>query len=64
MQHALKGVPVQELPPPEGVVWADGYWAFDEFAQGRGIGSVGLEDKIPEAPSTEERRSILDLFRR
>jgi penicillin-binding protein 1A len=64
MQHALKGVPVQEPTPPEGVLWADGYWSFDEFAQGRGIGSVGLEDKIPEAPSTEERRSILDLFRR
>ena len=64
MRHALKDVPVQELTPPEGVVWANGYWTFDEFAQGRGISSVGLEDKIPEAPSTEERRSILDLFRR
>jgi len=64
MQHALKGVPVQELTPPEGVLWANGYWSFDEFAQGRGISSVGLEDKIPEAPSIDERRSILDLFRR
>ncbi|HSQ72255.1 MAG TPA: penicillin-binding protein 1A [Rubrivivax sp.] len=64
MQHALKGVPVQEPAPPEGVVFANGYWSFDEFAQGRGITSVGLEDKIPEAPTIEERRSILDLFRR
>ena len=30
----------------------------------RGVRSVGLEDKIPEPPTTDERRSILDLFRR
>jgi len=46
------------------VVSSGGYWAFDEFAQGRGVRSVGLEDKIPEPPTTDERRSILDLFRR
>jgi len=64
MQHALKGVPVQEPTPPEGVVFAAGYWTFDEFAHGGGISSVGLDDKIPEAPTVEERRGILDLFRR
>jgi len=64
MQHALKGVPVEEPAPPEGVVFAAGHWTFDEFAHGGGIGSVGLDDKIPEAPTVEERRSILDLFRR
>ena len=64
MQHALRGVPVQELAPPEGVVQSGGYWMFDEFAQGRGIASVGLEERVPQATSTEERSSILDLFRR
>jgi len=64
MQHALKGVPVQEVAPPEGVVRFGPYWAFDEFSEGRGISSVGLEDKLPQAPSSEERNSILDLFRR
>ncbi|MDP1901338.1 MAG: penicillin-binding protein 1A [Rubrivivax sp.] len=64
MQSALRGVPVQELTPPEGVVQSGPYWMFDEFAQGRGIRSMGLEDKIPQPASTEERSSILDLFRR
>jgi penicillin-binding protein 1A len=65
MQHALKDVPVQEPEaPPDGVVKVDGVWAFDEYAHGGGIASLGLEDKIPDSPSTDERRGILDLFRR
>ena len=64
MRHALKGVPVQEVAPPEGVIRSGPYWTFDEFSEGRGISSVGLEDNLPQAPSSEERNSILDLFRR
>jgi penicillin-binding protein 1A len=64
MQHALKGVPVQEMVPPEGVLQSGGYWMFDEFAHGAGIASMGLEDTVPQPPSTEERSSILDLFKR
>ena len=64
MQYALKGVPVQEIKAPEGVVQEGGYWMFDDFAGGRGIPSMGLEDSVPHAPTTDERSSILDLFRR
>jgi penicillin-binding protein 1A len=64
MQHALKNVPVEELTPPEGVLQVGGYWMFDEFAHGGGITSVGLEDKVPQPASDEERSGILDLFRR
>jgi penicillin-binding protein 1A len=64
MAHALKGVPVNEIAPPEGVVYENGQWAFEEFGGDRGISSVGLDDKVPQAPSPEERNSILDLFRR
>jgi penicillin-binding protein 1A len=64
MQHALKNVPVQPLEPPEGVILTNGYWMFDEFAGGSGIASVGLEDKLPDPVSTEERSGILDLFKR
>ena len=64
MQHALRGVPVQELVPPEGVIFSQGRWMYDEFGGDRGVSSLGLEDKVPEAPSSEERNSILDLFRR
>ena len=64
MAHALKSVPVQEPSPPPGVVQSGGGWVFDEFAQGAGVQTLGLEDKVPEAPNSEERNSILDLFRR
>jgi penicillin-binding protein 1A len=64
MQHALRGVPVEELTAPEGVIQVGNYWMFDEFSHGAGVTSVGLEDKIPQPATTEERSSILDLFRR
>jgi len=66
MTHALKGVPVATLLPAEGVVQQQGgTWTFEEFAGGAGVISLGLEDPLPpQAPSPEERSSILDLFRR
>ena len=64
MQHALKDVPVQEPVPPEGVINVGGLWMYDEYGQGQGVSSLGMEDTVPAAPSTEERRSILDLFKR
>jgi penicillin-binding protein 1A len=64
MQHALRGVPVQEPTPPQGVINVGGTWVFEEYAGGQGVSSLGLEDAVPEAPSTDERRGILDLFRR
>jgi penicillin-binding protein 1A len=65
MRHALKGVPVKELEPPEGVMQREGdHWVFDEFSGGRGVHAVGLEDKIPNPASEDERSGILDLFRR
>jgi penicillin-binding protein 1A len=64
MQHALKGVPVQELTPPPGVVQVGGYWTYEELSHGEGIASLGLEDVVPQPPTEEERSSILDLFRR
>jgi penicillin-binding protein 1A len=64
MAYALKGVPVREPTPPEGVTQANGDWAFEEFSQGQGVRSLGLEDVLPPPPTSEERNSILDLFRR
>jgi penicillin-binding protein 1A len=65
MQHALRGVPVKAAVPPPGVVQSAGYWMFEEYANGNGITSVGLEDKLPQpTTSDEERNGILDLFRR
>ncbi len=64
MSTELKGVPVQEPAPPDGVVNVGGEWYFEEYARGAGVSSVGLDEKAPAAPTEEERNSILDLFRR
>jgi penicillin-binding protein 1A len=65
MSTMLRGVPVQEPAPPEGVVSLNGEWYYEEFARGAGVSSLGLEDKpAPIQPTEEERNSILDLFRR
>ena len=67
MRYALAGVPVQEYAVPEGLVNTGDEWFYEEFTRGTGVGSVGLEDKLPAAPTPaneDERKSILDLFRR
>jgi penicillin-binding protein 1A len=65
MQHALKGVPVKPLGnPPAGVLNVGGEWVYAEYANGGGIDMVGVEEEAPTPPSDDERKSILDLFRR
>ncbi len=60
----LKGVPVEEPAVPEGVLTVGGEWYYEEYARGAGVASLGLEDQLPPPPGEEERRGILDLFRR
>ncbi|MGC4076779.1 MAG: penicillin-binding protein 1A [Rubrivivax sp.] len=64
MQTALRGVPVFEPLAPPGVVQADGVWMYEENRNGAGVSSVGLGDAMPQAPTNEERKTILDLFNR
>nr|WP_242478443.1 penicillin-binding protein 1A [Rubrivivax gelatinosus] len=64
MQTALRGVPVFEPLAPLGVVQADGVWMYEEYQEGAGVSSVGLSDAVPQAPTNEERKTILDLFNR
>ncbi|MEO6364045.1 MAG: penicillin-binding protein 1A [Caldimonas sp.] len=64
MSTVLKGVPVAELTPPEGIVSINGEWFYEEYARGAGVSSVGLEERAPVPPSDDERNSILDMFRR
>jgi penicillin-binding protein 1A len=72
MEHALKGVPVEQYTAPEGLVNTGGEWFYEEFARGAGVSSLGLEDSganhggVPDGrapPPAEEKRRILDLFR-
>jgi penicillin-binding protein 1A len=65
MRYALNGVPIEApMSPPEGVTNVGGEWYYDEYGPAAGVSSVGLDEKMPAAPNEEERKSILDLFRR
>jgi penicillin-binding protein 1A len=71
MGYALRNVPVGEYQPPEGVVNIAGEWYFEEYSRQSGVSSVGLDDKpaMPASspttpPADDERKSILDLFKR
>ena len=64
MSTALKGHPEHEPLPPEGVVHIGGEWYYEEYLQGGGVSSMGLDDDIPQPPDSEERKGILDLFSR
>ena len=64
MKHALNGMPVEQYPVPEGVVNVGDEWFYEEYTKGAGVASVGLDDKLQTAPDEEERKSILDLFKR
>ncbi|MDP1534132.1 MAG: penicillin-binding protein, partial [Rubrivivax sp.] len=64
MAHALRRIPEESLTVPEGVVQVGSQWVFEEFAQGAGVSSVGLDEKLPRSTSADERKSILDMFRR
>ncbi len=64
MSTVLKDVPVNEIKPPPGVLNVAGEWYYEEYGPDNGVTSLGLEDPIaPPAPTEEERRSILDLFK-
>lgn len=64
MRVALKDVPVASPEPPPGVVQqSDGNWVYEEFAEGAGVRSVGMDQALPRV-APQERSSILDLFRR
>ena len=62
--QAIKRLPVREQQVPEGLIRVGADWVFEEYGPGAGVSSVGLEEKLPAAPSEVERNSILDLFRR
>ena len=69
METALKNVPVMEPEPPEGIVRLNNEWYFEEFAKGAGVSAIGSGASPGTAapaqapPSSDEKKSILDLFR-
>ena len=68
MEHALKNVPITEIPVPEGVIQVGGDWAYDEYANGAGVRSLGNGDASQGGatnvmPPADEKSRILDLFK-
>src|SRR5450830_375274 len=71
MAQALKNVPVMELSVPEGVVNSGGEWFYNEYVNGAGVRSVGLNGNsggaggtdVQTLPPADEKKNILDLFR-
>ncbi|MDP9108785.1 MAG: penicillin-binding protein 1A [Pseudomonadota bacterium] len=47
MQTVLKGQPLLQHPVPAGVNRDQGDWAYNEFSQGGGISSLGLDEPAP-----------------
>ena len=64
METALKNMPVMDPIAPEGVVYVNGEWYFDEYARGGGVTSLGLgNERGGSLPEPDEKKRILDLFR-
>ncbi|MBV8501637.1 MAG: penicillin-binding protein 1A [Paucibacter sp.] len=63
MQTALRNESVAEIQPPEGVVNVNGEWYYEEYSGAQGVRALS-NDQAPPAPSAEEKKSILDLFKR
>ncbi|MDC6166053.1 penicillin-binding protein 1A [Paucibacter sp. XJ19-41] len=65
MQYALRNVPVSEYSAPEGVVNLNGEWYYDEFTGGNAVRELSSDEgHLPQSASEDEKKSILDLFKR
>jgi penicillin-binding protein 1A len=64
MESALKNMPIMDAIAPEGVLYVNGDWYFEEYAKGNGVTSLGLgNEKGGTLPEPDEKKRILDLFR-
>ncbi|WP_343629588.1 penicillin-binding protein 1A [Roseateles sp.] len=64
MQYALRNTPVQEIQPPEGVINVSGEWFYDEYSGNNGVKALSNDEHMPATGTEEEKKSILDLFKR
>lgn len=65
MSQALKGVAVSEATAPEGVVQINGEWFYDEYQGQAGVRALSNDEgRLPGQATEDEKKSILDLFKR
>lgn len=53
MSEALKGVPVEEIQPPPGVIRVGSEWYYEEYGPGHGVRGLGLDDPWPGSEGAE-----------
>jgi len=71
MSHALKDVPVTDIPVPKGVVNSEGEWFFTEYTRATGIATLGVDGsstatdtpQVIQMPVADEKKKILELFK-
>ena len=65
MTSALRGVAVSEPAAPEGVINVNGEWYYDEYVGNSGVKALSNDDaSVPHSATDDEKKSILDLFKR
>jgi penicillin-binding protein 1A len=65
MTSALRGVAVSEPSAPEGIINVNGEWYYEEYTGSSGVKALSNDDaNVPQSASEDEKKSILDLFKR
>ena len=65
MSYALRGVAVSEPAAPEGIINVNGEWYYDEYTGNSGVKALSSDNaNVPHSASDDEKKSILDLFKR
>ena len=64
VRHFERGKPVDEMTPPEGVININGEWFYEEYTAGSGVRELASEPNVPGTTTEDEKKSILDLFKR
>ena len=57
METALKKMPVMDAIAPEGVLYVNGDWYFEEYAKGNGVTSLGLGNEKAAACQNPMRKN-------
>jgi penicillin-binding protein 1A len=61
MSYALRNLPVSEIAPTPGVLQFNGDWSYEEY--GAMVNQLEDSPNSAAAAASEERRSIMDLFK-
>ncbi|MCV2350033.1 penicillin-binding protein 1A [Paucibacter sp. Y2R2-4] len=65
MSYALRNIAISEPSAPEGIVRINNEWYYDEYSGKDGVRELSQDETtMPQAASPDEKKSIMDLFKR